>query len=135
MAIENKIEITFNAEDLDKLVLELHGQPIYERLQVYIRDPINPVLYWYRSINIKNSKLENGVLKFERYGEGSILEKLTYTESKLQNKIQQGRRDNPETVVGIARYNGTNQLSLNQILGMAALKYYQIRAGYPKGKS
>mgnify|MGYP001602361511 CR=1 FL=1 len=46
-----------------------------------------------------------------------------------------GRDDNLDVknfqaAVGVARYNGTKQLSINEIAGLAGLKYHRIKASY-----
>lgn len=131
--------------DLEKLDLELRGEPNLDKLVVFIQDPKNPQQYWHRMIGI-----EKGVMKLDDsekelpYVDVKVfpmevpdsvpvpapllefgLKKVLETELWLSTHSDQNMRD-MQAVVGVVKYTGINDLSLKKIVNLTAIKYSKL---------
>lgn len=134
--------IADNDPDLEKLDLELRGEPNLDKLVVFIKDPKNPQQYWHRRIGIEKGVMKLGdsekelpyvdVKVFSMEVPDSVpvpahllefgLEKILETELWLSTHHDKDMRD-AQAVVGVAKYTGTNDLSLGKIVNLTAIKY------------
>lgn len=133
---------------LEHLDLELYGVPTLPYIAVFIRDPENQKIenqeiYWFRKFGVKPSSvdLQDKTLPFvdieeidmEEYNvipcrEGTLekaIKKLTMLEEQVG---QEPTMQHHQAVPAIARYNGPEKFTLDEMMTLVALKYQSMRA-------
>lgn len=131
--------------DVDALTLELIDSYLLDRLVVFIQDPQNPNLFWHRRIGeFKSQRISR--VKGRGIGSYQIYDIEPYDSTPLtlemlpqvvQNVIvaEDQASDHPDprvrearASVAIAKYGGSNALSLEGILDLVAFRYVRMRA-------
>lgn len=136
-----KVEIAH----VDALMFEMADPYFRDRLVVFIQDPQNPNIYWHRRIGEFKS---HRVSERRGQGRGSYQlypiephDRIPVTEKTLPGAVQ-GVLDGEDQMsnhpdpkvrkftasVAIAKYGGSNVLSLEQILDLVAFRYVRLRA-------
>ncbi len=134
-------------QDLASLNLELKGPAEFNNLVVFIEDPRNPNLYWFRKVGIERGAMkpegmerEVPYVDLKRYDMGdfesnpcqaSLLDNAIANMTTMEREL--AKHEDPKMramqgVVGVARYSGANKPSLEQILTLTAVKYSRMQA-------
>lgn len=133
--------IPVNRRDLDKIELTLKGKAERDYLAVFIRDPQNPGLFWYRRIEVRSGPRRSGIdyfdmeeLDMKRFN--TIPVPVSQIEIAVNNIVRceamAGEDSDPniravQAVVGKAIYKGEDAPSIHEILRMTAAKYHFMR--------
>ncbi len=133
-------------EDVQALDLELCSPPVLDHLVVFIRDPQNHSLYWYRKIAVSTDSVESKEGKKLEYVDTNIydfeqMDQIPCPEEYLDKAVQRmveaerglSHAAKPEirrmrAVVGVSRYNGNNRQTLTDLVILTAIKYHQMRS-------
>jgi hypothetical protein len=131
-----------NSEELRDVDLQLRTELKLNNLSIFIQDPKNPDRYWFRKINIKKGSMpiKDGAeiipyidvaeIDMGKYSNQPCplqsLEEAIKTISGYEAKM--GENEDPElremqAVVGVAKYTGAKELSIDEILKLTAVKY------------
>ncbi len=128
-------------EDFKYIKLILHRPAIYDCLGVFVRDPVFRDMYWFQKIRVCKSpdKIGDICAKIEVLDVG-ILDSIPAQASYLDEYIAEsilgeegfGMSDNPDIrelqgSVGVAEYTGPDMLTLENIVLLVGLRYYQLR--------
>ncbi len=129
-------------EDLEKLDLELHGDLDTDFLLAFIQDPERKDLYWMRKVGVEKGSMthegeEIPYVDFKevdlgRFGAIPCPEDLLEVNVKRFSRIESLTRTHPELadirgVVGVVRYTGEKEPSIESILTLAGMRFADMR--------
>jgi hypothetical protein len=138
--------IADNDADLGQLDLQLQGRPDSNNLAVFIQDPQNKEQYWYRRIGIGTGSAKvDGMEKETPYVDiilhdmgdfqrtpcsTNMLDtavKMMKTLEADATKSDDAKVKETLAVVGVARYTGQKEMSVDRILQLAAIKFSKMQ--------
>jgi len=140
---QQPMEVPILEDELAYLSLDLSGNPSFDHLAVFIRDPENPEQYWFRKLYVlPQSDLESGVITYEDHPMGEFNSEPCpeeYLEIAIKQMISyqiEAARDQEECIrqqqaqVGVANYEGEKGVSLDRIISLTAAKYNVLRQNW-----
>ena len=135
--MDETIEYRLLSDGVDRINLELQGNPDFDDLAVFIRDPANPQQYWFRQLHIPIPSDSNDItyrdLPMGAFNQipcpvehlGKAVNKMVRIQIELQEhpddtgKVHQAQ-------VGVAEYTGDG-FPLYMIIPLVAEKYNRMR--------
>ena len=133
--MEIKRHLAFT-EDVKDIELKLYSPPTLEYLGVFIKDSNNPTKYWLRKICVKLEQKHVCMeeLDLEEFADTPYHQESLQAEvqklARIEREIVRIKNPRVEAVIGVAEYKGNKKLTLEEILGLIAVKYQLMRENY-----
>ena len=151
MSHERKIP-ELKLDDLNNISLKLEGPAQFDVLTVFIKDPENPDIYWFRKLGIKPGSADLGDNKaveyfdvilypMGEYDRRPIRKQHLFQVRDIMSKQEKmlGAAADPKLkamqgVVGIADYTDRKDLTMEKMIQLVEYKFGLLRREFPRDK-
>jgi len=147
-------EAGVDQQDVNHVNLRLYGEPIWDYLSVFIRDPSEPTQYWFRRLNIIPRKPENSIpvvdvipMYMGRFDHNpcpietleTAVSNMEDSENQWVEKLQTDpdlkESRNTRAVVGVAEYDSYEEISFDYLVNLVGVRYSQMQEEYQHNRN